>query len=160
MSRRLFIGASIFLLSIPAARAQGPSPESMAVARNLVVTMKLADPYANLLPGILLGLKPALVQDRPEVDRDFDAMMPEIKASFAPYHSAITDALATVYASNFTARELREIEAFYRQPVGQKLVEKSKVLAQQTSQAGEDAVRKVTDDLRKRVAEALRRKGK
>src|SRR5262245_36606422 len=86
MSRRLLIGAGIILLSVSAARAQGPSPEAMTAARSLVTTMKLAEAYKDLLPGILLGLKPALVQDRPDVDRDFDAMMPEIKASFAPYY--------------------------------------------------------------------------
>ena len=159
MFRRLLFCASIFLLSMGAVRAQGPSAESMTAARSLVATMQLAEPYKGLLPGIVLGLKPALVQDRPEIERDFEAIMPEIRGSFDPYHTAITDALATVYASNFTVRELRDIEAFYRQPVGQKLVEKSRVLAQLSSQAGEEAVRKATDDLRKRLTEALRRKG-
>src|SRR5436190_17636526 len=98
MFRRLLIGASIFLLSVSAARAQGPSAESMTAARSVVATMQLAEPYKGLLPGIVLGLRPSLVQDRPEIERDFDAMMPEIRDSFAPYHSAITDAVATVYA--------------------------------------------------------------
>ena len=159
MFRRLLIGASIFLLSMSAASAQGPSAESMTAARSLVTTMQLAEAYKGLLPGIVLGLRPALVQDRPDIERDFDAMLPEIRESFASYHSAITDAVAAVYANNFTVPELREIEAFYRQPIGQKLVEKSRALAQQSSQAGEGAVRKATDDLRKRLAEGLRRKG-
>ena len=159
MSKRLFIVASVLLLSIRAATAQAPSPDTMNAARSLVTTMKLADQYKNLLPGIVLGLRPALVQDRPEIERDFDALMPEIKALFTPYYTAITDAVATVYATNFSARELREIEAFYRQPVGQKLVEKTPALVQLSNQVGQDAVRTATDDLRKRLAEALRKRG-
>ena len=159
MSKRLLIVASVLLLSIRAAIAQAPSPDAMTAARSLVATMKLADQYKGLLPGIVLGLRPALVQDRPEIERDFDALMPEIKASFTPYYTAITDAVATVYATNFTARELREIEAFYRQPVGQKLVEKNPALVQLSNQVGQDAVRNATDDLRKRLAEALRKRG-
>src|SRR5436190_13586493 len=107
MFRRLLIGASIFLVSIGAARAQGPSAETMTAARTLVTTMQLAEPYKGLLPGIVLGLRPSLVQDRPEIERDFDAIMPEIRDSFAQYHGAIVDAVAFVYASNFTVRELR-----------------------------------------------------
>jgi hypothetical protein len=67
--------------------------------------------------------------------------------------------IATIYASNFTAGELREIEAFYRQPVGQKLLQKSSALAQQSSQVGQDVSRKAADDLRARLTEALRQKG-
>jgi hypothetical protein len=71
----------------------------------------------------------------------------------------MVDGAATVYASNFTAGELREIEAFYRQPVGQKLLAMSPAIAQQSAQVGQDIGRKAADDLRTRLTEALRQKG-
>jgi hypothetical protein len=71
----------------------------------------------------------------------------------------MVDNIATVYANNFTAGELREIEAFYRQPVGQKLLQKSAALAQQSNQVGQDSSRKAADDLRARLTQALRQKG-
>jgi uncharacterized protein len=160
MSRRLLIIASMLVFSICAAPAQTPpSPDAMTAARSLVTTMKLPDQYRALLPGILLGLRPALTQDRPEIERDFDAMIPTIVEAFAPYYSAMVDNIATVYANNFTAGELREIEAFYRQPVGQKLLQKSAALAQQSNQVGQDSSRKAADALRARLTEALRQKG-
>jgi hypothetical protein len=159
MPKRLLIIASMLLFSVCVARAQTPSPDAMAAARSLVATMKLADQYKALLPGILLGLKPALVQDRPEIEREYDAMLPKIRETFPPYDAAIADAVATVYANNFTAKELRDIEAFYRQPVGQKFVEKAQALTQQSNQAGQDALNKAVEDLRKRLIEALRQKG-
>lgn len=159
MTRRLLIIACMFLSSISVSAAQTPSPDAMIAARSLVTTMKLADQYKALLPAILLGLKPALTQDRPEIERDYDAMMPMVADAFTPYYSAMVDGAATVYANNFTVAELREIEAFYRQPVGQKLLEKSPVIAQQSAQAGQDIGRKAADDLRTRLTEALRQKG-
>ena len=159
MSRRLLIIASMLVFSICAAPAQTPSPDAMTAARSLVTTMKLSDQYRALLPGILLGLRPALTQDRPEIERDFDAMIPTIVDAFAPYYNAMVDKIATVYANNFTASELREIEAFYRQPVGQKLLQKSAALAQQSNQVGQDSSRKAADELRARLTEALRQKG-
>jgi len=159
MPRRTLIIASMLLFSICAASAQAPSPEAMTAARSLVTTMKLSDQYKALLPAILLTLKPALTQDRPEIERDYDAMMPTIVDAFTPYYNAMLDDVATVYANNFTVGELREIEAFYRQPVGQKLLEKTPALTQQSNQVGQDASRKAADDLRARLTEALRQKG-
>jgi hypothetical protein len=159
MPRRTLIIASIFLFSICAASAQTPSPDAMTAARSLVTTMKLPDQYKAILPAILLTLKPALTQDRPEIERDYDAMMPTIIDAFTPYYNAMLDDVATVYANNFTVGELREIEAFYRQPIGQKLLEKTPALTQQSNQVSQDASRKAADDLRVRLTEALRQKG-
>ena len=159
MSRRLSIIASILFFSIGASEAQTPSPDGMSAARALVTTMKLSEQYKALLPAILLGLRPAVVQDRPEIERDYDAMMPMLTDVFAPYYSAMVDGIVTIYANNFTAGELREIEAFYRQPVGQKLLEKSSMVAQQSIQIGQEVGRKAADDLKGRLTEALRQKG-
>jgi uncharacterized protein len=159
MSRGLSIIASILLFSSCASQAQTPSPEAMTVARGLVTTMKLSDQYKALLPAILLSLKPALVQDRPEIEHDYDAMMPMIADAFTPYYSAMVDDMAAVYARNFTAGELREIDAFYHQPVGQKLLEKAQAITQQSIQVGQDVSRKASEDLRARLTEALRQKG-
>jgi hypothetical protein len=71
----------------------------------------------------------------------------------------MVDDIAAVYANNFTAGELREIEAFYRQPIGQKLLEKTPAIAQRSMQVGQDASRKAADDLKGRLTEALRQKG-
>jgi hypothetical protein len=159
MSRRLLIIAGLFVFSISGSLAQTPSPEAMTAARSLVTTMKLSDQYKALLPAILLTLKPALTQDRPEIERDYEAMMPAMADAFTPYYTAMVDAVASVYAKNFTVDEMHQIEAFYRQPAGQKLLQKSPALALQSSQVGQESSRKAADDLRARLTEALRQKG-
>ena len=159
MARRLLLIACMFLFSVSTSSAQAPSPDAVSAARSLVTTMKLADQYKARLPAILLGLRPALTQDRPEIERDYDAMMPTVVEAFAPYSAAMVNGIAIVYANNFTADELRDIEAFYRQPLGQKLLAKSPAIAQQSAQVGQDISRKATDDLRARLTEALRQKG-
>ena len=77
------------------------------------------------------------------------------RTPIAPYYNAMVDAAATVYANNFTVDELREIEAFYRRPAGQKFLEKSQAIAQQTQigQVGQESWRIAT-----RLTEALRQK--
>lgn len=159
MLRRLLIIMGMLLASVHAASAQAPSPEAMAAARSLVTTMRQADQYRALLPEILLSLKPALTQDRPEIERDYEAMTPVIVDAFAPYVQQMVDQLATVYANNFTIDELKQIETFYRQPAGQKLLSKEAAIEQLAAQIGQDGGRKASDDLRTRLTQALRQKG-
>ena len=159
MSRRLLTIAGMLLFSVCASPAQTPSPEAMTAARSLVTTMKLPDQYKPLLPGLMMTLKPALVQDRPEIERDYDAMMPMIEEAYKQYYTAMLNDVAAVYANNFTVGEMRELETFYRQPVGQKLLVKSQAITQQSNQAGQDASRKAAEELRTRLSEALRQKG-
>src|SRR5580698_11140292 len=102
MVRRFLIVACLLLLSVPAIRAQAPASDAMTAARSLVTTMKLADQYKALLPAILLGLKPALTQDRPEIERDYEAMMPMMMDAFTPYYTSMVDGIAVVYANNFS----------------------------------------------------------
>lgn len=156
MSRRLLIICNILLFSTCVAPAQMPSPEAMTAARSLVTTLGLSDQYKALLPVILLGLKPVLTQERPEIERGFDAMLPKMAEAYAPYYTAMVDAAASVYANNFTVGELREIEAFYSRPAGKKLLEKSQAIAQQTTQVGQETGRKATEALRARLTELLR----
>jgi hypothetical protein len=99
-----------------------------------------------------------VTQGRPELEHDFDTILPTMAEAYAPYYTAMVDGAAAIYARNFTVEELRDIEAFYRRPAGQKLLDKSQTIAQQVSQVGQDIGRKASDGLRARLAEALRPK--
>jgi hypothetical protein len=160
MLRLLLVVGTLVLSLCTASAQQTPSPEAMAAARTLVATMKQADQYRALLPEILLTLKPALTQDRPEIEQDFETMTPLIVDAFAPYVQQMLDQLATVYATGFTADELKQIEAFYKQPVGQKLLSKDAALEQAATQIGQEGGRKASDDLRTRLTQALRQRGR
>ena len=159
MSKRILMTAGVLLCLTLGASAQAPSPEAMSAARSLVTTMKLGDQYKALLPVILLNLKPTLVQDRPEIERDYDAMAALIVDAYSPFYNQMVDSAAALYANNFTIDEMRQIDVFYRLPVGQKLLHKSQVLAQQTTQIGQDIGRKAAEELKLRLTEALRKKG-
>ncbi len=151
--------AALLLALISGAAAQAPSPEAITAARKVVITMKIADQYRALLPQLLLKLRPVVAQDRPEIERDYDAMTAAGSDIYAPFLTQMTDQIAAVYAAAFTLDELRQIEAFYAQPAGQKLLEKSDALAQASAQIGQDVSRKATDELKQRLTEALRQKG-
>ena len=159
MFRLLLVIAGLFLGLMSGASAQAPAPEAMSAARSLVTTMKIADQYRALLPVILLRLKPVVAQDRPEIERDYDAMASTIGDAYVPFYNEMLEAAATAYATSFTLDEIHQIDAFYRLPVGQKLLEKSPAIAQQATQIGEDVGKRAAAALQLRLTDALRQKG-
>jgi hypothetical protein len=159
MSRRLLTIAGLLLLLVGSASAQAPSPEALAAARKLVVTLKIADQYRTTLPQLMLKLRPVVAQDRPEIERDYDTVTAPGSAIYAPFVATMIDQLAAVYASSFSLDELRQIEAFYAQPAGRKFLEKSDALAQASAQITQDASQKAADELKLRLMETLRQKG-
>ena len=160
MSRLLLSISGALLLFLCNAQAQAPSPEAMDAVRKLVVTLKIADQYRAALPQLLLKLRPVVTQDRPEIEHDYDAMTAPGSDIYAPFAAGMIDQIAALYATNFTVEELRQIEAFYVQPAGRKLLEKSDALAQASAQIGQDVNQKAVDDLKQRLTEALRQKGR
>ncbi len=159
MRRRVLMIVGILVGLIGAAAAEAPSPEALAAAHRLVVTMKLPEQYKAMLPSILLGIKPVLVQDRPEIERDYDAMAATVSDAYTPFYNAMIDRVAALYAETFTIAELRQIEAFYRSDAGQKLLEMAPALTQQRESVVQEISRKAADELKARLTDSLRQKG-
>ena len=156
--KRLLIIGGMLLSWSGTAPAQTPSPEAMTAARELVTTLKFSDRYKALLPAIFLSIKPALTQERAEIERDYDAMTATVADAYTPHYNAMMESVATLYAGSFSVQELREIEAFYRKPTGQKFLQTSPSLVQQSMQIGEDGARKAAEDLKARMTQVVRQK--
>jgi uncharacterized protein len=153
------LGLAASLLAAPAAFPQTPAPDAMAAARELVTTIQAGDQFKALLPIILKNLKPAIVQGRPEVDRDYDAIMPILLAGMAERVNEIVDEITTLYARNFTPEELREVSAFYRAPTGRKFLQKQPLILQESMAIGQKFGQSVAAEMQNRIVEELRKRG-
>jgi hypothetical protein len=141
------------------AQSAAPSPDAIAAARDLVVASRAADQLKTLLPLFMQQLKPAIVQGRAEVARDYDAIMPQLIESMNARSDAFAEGVATVYARNFTADELHQLADFYRGPVGQKFLERMPVVAQESLAMGQKFGQEIAGELRGRMIEELRKRG-
>ena len=141
------------------ARSQTPAPDAMAAARELIETMHAADFFKSIVPAMMQGLKPAIVQNRPQVERDFDAIAPLLLEGFNARMSELIEQIAVLYARNFTADELREVVAFYRRPTGQKFVQKLPAISQESMVLGQRFGQSIGNEIRARMIEELRKRG-
>jgi len=70
----LVIWLTACLSAAEPARSQTPSPDALAAARELIETMHAVDYLKSIVPAMMQALKPAIVQNRPQVERDYDAI--------------------------------------------------------------------------------------
>jgi len=139
--------------------AQSPSADAMAVARELVVTMRSADQFKALMPIIIGNLKPAIVQNRPEVERDYDAIVPLMLEAMNARVDGLIDEITVLYARSFTVAELTDITTFYRGPTGQKFLEKLPAITQESMAIGQKFGQTVVAEIQNRIVEELRKRG-
>ena len=146
----------LMLVLIASAPAQSPSPspspspEALAAARDLLVAMRAA---------IMKAMRPTVVQNRPDVGHDYDALVPRLLERAGARLDTLLDRMAPIYARNFTVAELKDIAAFYRSPTGQKLVDRLPAIAQESMAAGQAFGRELLPELQHTMIEELREKG-
>jgi len=139
--------------------AATPTQDALAAARELVQVARAADQLKLILPSIIQALKPAVVQGRPEVERDFDAFAPALLDNMSARLPEFADEIVLIYARNFTPGEMREMTAFYRTPVGQKLLEKLPTVTQESMRAGQAWGQRIGAEVQNRMIEELRKRG-
>jgi uncharacterized protein len=127
--------------------------------RELIVTMHAVDYFKATMPVLMQAMKPAIAQNRPEVERDYDAMVPLLLESMNTRMNDLIEQVAVLCARNFTADELREAVAFYRGPTGQKIVQKLPAITQESILIGQRWGQSIGGELRGRMIDELRKRG-
>jgi hypothetical protein len=112
--------AAIALLSAPV-QAQQPSAASIALAKEIVTLKGVASVYGDVIPTVFDDSRRALLQVNPMLARPLDEVVTKLKADNQARISEVLDVIARVYASRFTEAELKDVLAFYKSPLGQKI---------------------------------------
>ncbi|MGA9562639.1 MAG: DUF2059 domain-containing protein [Pseudolabrys sp.] len=140
------------------AEAQQPSAAAIQTATeiiNVTGAMALFDP---LIPGVIGQAKNLFLQQDPGLNKDLNEITTKMRADLTPRLGELTSEVAKLYASHFTEAELKELLAFYKTPVGMKLiVEQPKVgdeglkFAQTwANNLSDEVIVKMRDELKKR----------
>ena len=161
MTKRTIVALVLLLalLTPVTTSAQQPSAEALAIARELMEISRAAENTKLLLPTIAQTMKPAFVQGRPQVEKDYDALVPRLLESLSARLGELTEKIAVIYATNFTVAEMKEIMVFYHGTVGQKMLSKAPTIAQQSMLAGQRIGAEIGRELQSRIIEELKKKG-
>jgi hypothetical protein len=107
----------------PAAPPLKPvSPAALAAAKEILTLKNASAMYAAAVPNIVHQTKDQLLQTNLNYQKDLNEVEVIVAHTFAGKEKEIGDGMAQVYANEFTEQELKELVAFYKSPLGQKLL--------------------------------------
>jgi hypothetical protein len=114
----------------PASAQQAPTtqplkpgtPACMAAAREILSMKNAAAMYANAVPTIVQQTKDQLMSTNLNYQKDLNEVAVIVVQKMAGREKEIGEGMAQIYCNEFTEKELVDLLAFYKSPLGQKLI--------------------------------------
>ena len=110
----------------PAAPQAAPlkpaSPSAIAAAKDLLAVKNVSQVYAQAVPNIVQRTKDAFLANNLSYQKDLDEVAVVVAKSLTGREKEIGEQMAKIYASDFTEQELKDLTAFYKSPLGQKVL--------------------------------------
>jgi uncharacterized protein len=98
------------------------SPSAMQAARDLLAVKNVSQVYANAVPNIVERAKSQLLTNNLNYQKDLNEVAVTIAQQMAGREKEIGEQMAKIYANDFTEQEMKELTAFYKSPLGQKVL--------------------------------------
>ena len=118
----LALGAAPATAQQQAAQLPPPSPGAIAAAKEILTLKNASAMYANAVPGMVEKVKATLIGQNLNYQKDLNELAPVVAKQLAGREQEIGDGMVGVYAGEFTEQELKDLVAFYKSPLGQKLI--------------------------------------
>ena len=146
------------ILSSAIAHAQQPSASATAMATELITLKGATGMYEPLVTGIVEKAKGMFLQTNPMLSKDLNEVAAKLRADFTPRTAELVSQTARLYATRFTEQELKDALAFYKSPLGRKLLAQEPAIAEENvhsiaswaERLSEEVVSKMRAEMRKR----------
>jgi hypothetical protein len=153
--------ALAFLLAVStgAATAEEPPASAVALAKELVVIKGSSRIWESIVPGVIEQAKGVFLQTNPALSRELNDVAAQLRVEYTPRGSQLADQIALLYAQAFTEQELAEALAFYKTPLGHKIVTlEPKVLDEGVSRI-QEWTNKFSSEVMIRMRAEMKKKG-
>jgi hypothetical protein len=148
-------------LPVVSAQAQtAPTPGAIAAAKELLALKNASAMYASIVPNIIQRTKESLVQSNLNYQKDLNEVAIKLAGELAGSEKAVDEAMAKVFATDFTEKELRDLVAFYKTPLGAKLLTQEPRSIQTSMQAMNEWAQGFVDTVNGKFRAEMRARGK
>ena len=106
----------------PAQQLKPVSASALQAARDLLAAKNVSQIYANAVPNIVERAKAQLLSNNLNYQKDLNEVAQSIAQQSVGKEKEIGEQMAKIYANDFTEQELKDLTAFYKSPLGQKLL--------------------------------------
>jgi len=142
-----------------AARAQAPTPAAVAAAKDLIIAKGGNTMFAPLIPGVIESAKNSFLPTNPQFAQPLNQVAAELRKEYEPRNSEILEEVAKIYAEHFTEQELKDLVAFYRTPLGKKMLTQEPIALDQSLKAAQAWAVRFSDEVIERFHAEMKKKG-
>jgi hypothetical protein len=91
--------------------------------------------------------------------KDLNEVAAKLRADLAPRGAEVLTETARLYATRFTEQELKDALAFYKSPLGRKLLTEEPVLADQSMRSAASWADKLSEEVISKMRAEMRKRG-
>jgi hypothetical protein len=158
------LGAAILVVAwagAASAQQQKPAPTAAAVqmAREIIQLKGATTTFDPLITGVIEYHRNVMIQTNPNLSREIEQVASKLVTELQGRRVELQQALATSYAQHFTEQELRDAIAFYRSPLGKKLVTEEPKAMEETMKAADAWSKKFADEINAKLREEMKKRG-
>ena len=136
-----------------------PSPAALAIAKELIDLKGGTSMFDPVITSVIEQGRGTLMQTSPQLAKDITDVATQLKTEFAPRRAELVAMAARTYASRFTEQELKEAMAFYKTPLGRKIIAEEPVILDQTFSAVQQWAAKFSEEVMARIRAEMKKKG-
>ena len=162
-SIKAFVVAFALLMALPAiAQQKAPTAADSAgvtAAKDLLIAMGSMKQFEVAINTMSKGMAQAFKQQAPAKGKEIDDVMALMATKFNSRKEEVLGMVAPLYAEKFTVQELTEIGAFYKTPIGQKMIATQPEILQRSMQLGMAWGQTIGQEVEKEAREELKKRG-
>src|SRR5947209_2033885 len=106
-----------------ASAQQQASASAQALARQLLELKNAMSVYQGSVPGMIDRVKNELIQNNITYQKDLNELAAKFKQDMQGRDAEIGNELVRLYTTDFTEQELKDLVAFYKSPLGKKVLD-------------------------------------
>lgn len=153
------LAALAMIAPMKIAQAQQPSPAAITTAGEILDikgSMSIFDP---LVPGVVEQSKTTLLQMNPNMFKDLNEVAANLRKEYAPRLASLKSEIVKLYAERFSEQELKDTLAFYKSPLGKKILTEEVGFVDRTMSTAQDWAVKLNEEVLSRFRAEMKKKG-
>jgi hypothetical protein len=145
----------------PAPNAANPQPttQQMSLARDVVLYSGIARSFEGVVPQYLNQIGSSLTRTRPDLIRDLNVVMEQVKPEFDKRVDEMVDNAARIYAARLNEQQLKDAAAFFKSPAGVAYVQAQPALMSDLFPAMQSWQKQMSEDMVTRIRAEMKKKG-
>src|SRR5262247_2087877 len=150
---------TLILAALSPAQAQQPSANALALAKEIIIVKGGNAIYEPVVPGVVERARTLFLQSNPMLGKDLNEVAAKLQTELTPRTAELLNDGARLYASKFSEQELKDVLAFYKSPVGRKVIAQEPVILDQSSANIDEWAIKVGNEIVVKFRAEMRRRG-